>query len=177
MKLIEWEMCKLSEEACLLCQAKFKVELMEMISQLRITGIKGTFVFYNLACPSETCPFVITAVVLRTQRNPLSFKASQEAAYAVKKYLLAVNPPCNACGERKLGPAQLTISHPNFPAFWIVSYCLSCETRNSRIIWWVVVNPLDMMRSKLQRTVIPTDLVLDAHEALKRVQSVSDLFR
>ncbi|HET7713188.1 MAG TPA: hypothetical protein VFK94_01660, partial [Patescibacteria group bacterium] len=115
--------------------------------------------------------------VLRTQRNPSSFKAGPESAEAISAYLSVSTPRCRQCGEKKLARAKVTIPHSDFPAFWIVSYCLSCETRNSRIIWWVVVNPLDMVRSKLQRTVIPTDLVLDAHEALKRVQSVSDLFR
>ena len=177
MKLSEWEKNLLAEEVCLLCQSSFVGELMEQTGQIRIQGTSGTFAFYNLVCPKWDCPFTMTAVVIRTQRKKPSFEPSLEAVAAVEAWISISGLNCGTCGGSKMGDVVATVPHSEFPAFWIISYCLFCETKNSRIIWWKVVNPLDMILRKPLTSPILEDLVLDAHEVLKKASSLSDLFR
>lgn len=177
MKLSEWEKTLLTEEVCLLCNSHFAVELMEQVGQIRILGTSGTFAFYNLVCPKENCPFVMTAVLIRTQRTQSRLDPSVEAVAAIEAFLQISGLNCGTCGGSEMGDVVATIPHSDFPAFWIISYCHLCEAKNSRVIWWRVVNPLDMVRNFPTRTVIKEDLVLDAHEALKKVVGVSDLFK
>lgn len=177
MKLSEWEKNLLTEEVCLLCHSRFAVELMEQIGQVRILGSSGTFAFYDVTCPKGDCPFVMTVVLIRTQLAQSCFDPSLEAVAAIEVFLGISGLNCGTCGGAEMGDIVATIPHSEFPAFWIISYCHLCETKNSQVIWWRVVNPLDMVRNFPTRTAIKVDLVLDAHEALKKVSGVADLFR
>lgn len=177
MNLSEWEKGLLTEEVCLLCHSFFVVELMELTGQIKILGTSGTFAFYNLVCPKRDCPFNMTAVVIRTQRKKPFLEPSLEAVTAVEAWIQVSGLNCGTCGESKIGDVIATVPYSEFPAFWINFYCLFCETKNSRVIWWKVVNPLDMILKKPLTPPIPEDLVLEAHEVLKKVSSVSDLFR
>lgn len=176
MKLSDWEKSLLSEEVCMLCHSQFAVELMEQAGQLRILGISGTFAFYNLNCPKGDCPFSMTAVVIRTQRPKSLPDYCLEAAGAIESFIEVSGLICGTCRSKEMGDVVATVPDSAFPAFWIESYCHRCETKNRRVIWWIVVNPLDMVRGITWRSVIPRDLVLDAHEVLKKASSVADLF-
>lgn len=177
MKLSEWEKNLLTEEVCRVCRTHFEVELMEQVRQLRIGGVNGLFVFYNLICSKKSCPFAMTVVVIRTQHLKSHQNLSLEVIAATETLIAGSRVACGTCGATKLGNIGATLPNENSQGFQIRSFCRVCETKNIRDIRWRVVNPLDMLRKVPLRTPIKEDQVLDAHEALKSVSFVGELFR
>lgn len=176
MKLSEWEKNLLTEEVCRICRTHFEVELMKQIGQLRIKGVSGLFVFYNLVCSKIKCPFSMTVVMIRTQRLE-SPESLLEAIAATKTLIAGSRVSCGTCGTTKLGNIGATLPNGRSQDFQIRSFCQVCETKNTRDIRWRVVNPLDMLRKVPLRTPLKEDHVLDAHEVLKSVSFVGELFR